>query len=98
MDSSGTLQRATGTKVTRGNNMSKRGKFEVITGLWRRTKSGNRGEEYFYGKPKLSEPLVINPGDEVYIFATSARNARNGDPQRYLKIKRASQKEEKSNE
>jgi len=78
--------------------MSKRGKFEVITGLWRRTKSGNRGEEYFYGKPKLSEPLVINPGDEVYIFATSARNARNGDPQRYLKIKRASQKEEKSNE
>lgn len=72
--------------------MSKRGKFEVITGLWRRTKGQNRGEEYFYGKPKLSEPLVIYPGDEVYVFNTSARNARNGDPQRYLKIKRADKK------
>jgi hypothetical protein len=72
--------------------MSKKGQFEVITGLWRRTKSGNRGEEYWYGKPKLNAALSINPGDEVYVFRTSARNARNGDPQMYLKIKRANGK------
>lgn len=74
--------------------MSKSGQFEVVTGLWRRTKSGNRGEEYWYGKPKLTQALVINPGDEVYVFRTSARNARNGDPQMYLKIKRANGTEE----
>ena len=45
--------------------MSKKGQFEVITGLWRRTKSGNRGEEYYYGKPKLSKALTINNGDEI---------------------------------
>lgn len=70
--------------------MSKKGQFEVITGLWRRTKSGNRGEEYYYGKPKLSKALTINNGDEIYVFRTSARNARGGDPQMFLKIKRAS--------
>ena len=66
------------------------GKFNVITGLWRRRKN-NGTEEYFYGKPKLSEPLTLNPGDEVYVFSTSARNAKNGDPQMYLKVKRANQ-------
>jgi len=60
----------------------------VITGLWRRRKN-NGSEEYFYGKPKLTEDLVIRPGDEIYVFRTSARNARNGDPQMYLKVKRA---------
>ena len=60
--------------------MSTKGKFNVITGLWRRRKN-NGTEEYFYGKPKLSEPLTLNPGDEVYVFSTSARNAKNGDPQ-----------------
>jgi hypothetical protein len=49
-------------------------------------------EEYWYGKPKLNAALSINPGDEVYVFRTSARNARNGDPQMYLKIKRANGK------
>ena len=70
--------------------MSTKGKFNVITGLLRRRKN-NGSEEYFYGKPKLSEPLTLNPGDEVYVFRTSARNAKNGDPQMYLKVKRANQ-------
>ena len=70
--------------------MSTKGKVNVITGLWRRRKN-NGTEEYFYGKPKLSEPLTLNPGDEVYVFSTSARNAKNGDPQMYLKVKRANQ-------
>ena len=70
--------------------MSTKGKFNVITGLWRRRKN-NGTEEYFYGKPKLSEPLTLNPGDEVYVFSTSARNAKKGDPQMYLKVKRADQ-------
>jgi hypothetical protein len=67
-----------------------KGKFNVITGLWRRRKN-NGNEEYFYGKPKISEPLIIEPGDEIYVFRTSAKNAKNGDPQMYLKIKRASE-------
>ena len=70
--------------------MSTKGKFNVITGLWRRRKN-NGSEEYFYGKPKLDAPLTLNPGDEVYVFRTSARNAKNGDPQMYLKVKRADQ-------
>ena len=45
--------------------------FEVITGFWKRrsasrSTAGNR-EEYFYGKPKIEEPIVINPGDEPFI-------------------------------
>ena len=67
-----------------------KGKFNVITGLWRRRKN-NGNEEYYYGKPKISEPLIIQPGDEIYVFRTSARNASNGDPQMYLKVKRAGQ-------
>jgi hypothetical protein len=70
--------------------MSTKGKFNVITGLWKRRKN-NGSEEYFYGKPKLDAPLTLNPGDEVYVFRTSARNAKNGDPQMYLKVKRAGQ-------
>ena len=70
--------------------MSTKGKFNVITGLWRRRKN-NGSEEYFYGKPKLDKPLTLNPGDEIYVFSTSARNAKNGDPQMYLKVKRAGQ-------
>jgi hypothetical protein len=70
--------------------MSTKGKFNVITGLWKRRKN-NGSEEYFYGKPKLDKPLTLNPGDEVYVFRTSARNAKNGDPQMYLKVKRADQ-------
>lgn len=70
--------------------MSTKGKFNVITGLWKRRKN-NGSEEYFYGKPKLDKPLTLNPGDEVYVFRTSARNAKNGDPQMYLKVKRANQ-------
>jgi hypothetical protein len=74
--------------------MSTKGKFNVITGLWRRRKS-NGNEEYYYGKPKISEPLVIEPGDEVYVFATSARNAKSGDPQMYLKVKKAADVDQK---
>ena len=70
--------------------MSTKGKFNVITGLWKRRKN-NGSEEYFYGKPKLDKPLTLNPGDEIYVFSTSARNAKNGDPQMYLKVKRADQ-------
>ena len=70
--------------------MSTKGKFNVITGLWRRRKN-NGSEEYYYGKPKLSEPLVIQPGDEVYVFKTSARSAGKGDHSMYLKVKRANQ-------
>ena len=70
--------------------MSTKGKFNVITGLWKRRKN-NGSEEYFCGKPKLDAPLTLNPGDEVYVFRTSARNAKNGDPQMYLKVKRADQ-------
>ena len=70
--------------------MSTKGKFNVITGLWKRRKN-NGSEEYFYGKPKLGKPLTLNPGDEIYVFSTSARNAKNGDPQMYLKVKRAGQ-------
>ena len=70
--------------------MSTKGKFNVITGLWKRRKN-NGSEEDFYGKPKLDKPLTLNPGDEVYVFRTSARNAKNGDPQMYLKVKRADQ-------
>jgi len=70
--------------------MSTKGKFNVITGLWRRRKN-NGSEEYFYGKPKLDAPLTLNPGDEIYVFKTSARNAKGGDPQMYLKVKRADQ-------
>tara|TARA_B110000211_G_scaffold182667_1_gene206875 strand:+ start:208 stop:435 length:228 start_codon:yes stop_codon:yes gene_type:complete len=70
--------------------MSTKGKFNVITGLWKRRKN-NGSEEYFYGKPKLDKPLTLNPGDEIYVFSTSARNAKNGDPQMYLKVKRANQ-------
>ena len=70
--------------------MSTKGKFNVITGLWKRRKN-NGSEEYFYGKPKLDKPLTLNPGDEIYVFRTSARNAKNGDPQMYLKVKRAGQ-------
>jgi hypothetical protein len=70
--------------------MSTKGKFNVITGLWKRRKN-NGSEEYFYGKPKLDKPLTLNPGDEIYVFSTSARNAKNGDPQMYLKVKRAGQ-------
>jgi hypothetical protein len=70
--------------------MSTKGKFNVITGLWKRRKN-NGSEEYFYGKPKLDEPFTLNPGDEIYVFRTSARNAKNGDPQMYLKVKRANQ-------
>jgi len=83
-----TFLRNTRDEVTRGDYIAKNGKFNVITGLWRRRKN-NGSEEYFYGKPKLSEELVIRPGDEIYVFRTSARNARNGDPQMYLKVKRA---------
>jgi hypothetical protein len=70
--------------------MSTKGKFNVITGLWRRRKN-NGSEEYYYGKPKLDAPLTLNPGDEIYVFSTSARNAKSGDPQMYLKVKRADQ-------
>ena len=70
--------------------MSTKGKFNVITGLWKRRKN-NGSEEYFYGKPKLDAPLTLNPGDEIYVFNTSARNAKSGDPQMYLKVKRADQ-------
>ena len=70
--------------------------FKVITGLWRRRRA-NGSEEYFYGKPKLDEALIINPGDEVYVFRTSARNARNSDPQMYLKVKRANSGESTDN-
>ena len=85
LDSLSTRRRS--CDVTRGNNMSTKGKFAVITGLWRRRKN-NGNEVYYYGKPKLTEPLVINPGDEIYIFSTSARNASGGDPAMYCKVKR----------
>ena len=68
--------------------------FEVITGFWKRrsanrSNNGNR-EEYFYGKPKIEESIVINPGDELYMFSTTANNAGRGAPQMFLKVKRAS--------
>ena len=60
--------------------------FEVITGFWKRrsasrSTAGNR-EEYFYGKPKIEEPIVINPGDEpLYVFdhGKFARSRRTAD-------------------
>jgi len=66
--------------------------FEVITGFWKRrsasrNNNGNR-EEYFYGKPKIEESIVINPGDELYMFSTTANNAGRGAPQMFLKVKR----------
>ena len=68
--------------------------FEVITGFWKRRSasrsSGSNREEYFYGKPKIEEPIVINPGDELYMFSTTASNAGRGAPQMFLKVKRAS--------
>lgn len=68
--------------------------FEVITGFWKRrsanrSNSGSR-EEYFYGKPKIEESITINPGDELYMFSTTANNAGRGAPQMFLKVKRAS--------
>ena len=69
--------------------------FEVITGFWKR-RSANRNttggsrQEYFYGKPKLEngESITINPGDELYMFPTTATNAGSGAPQMFLKVKR----------
>ncbi len=71
--------------------------FEVITGFWKRRSAarrrnqrygGSTQEEYWYGKPKLSEPLVINPGDELFIFQSTASNPTRGDPSLFLKVKR----------
>jgi hypothetical protein len=71
--------------------------FEVITGFWKRrsasrTNAGSNREEYFYGKPKLEngQSITINPGDELYMFSTTATNAGRGAPQMFLKVKRAS--------
>lgn len=71
--------------------------FEVITGFWKRrsanrSNTGGNREEYFYGKPKIEEPITINPGDELYMFSTTANNAGRGAPQMFLKVKRASPK------
>ncbi len=71
---------------------TKMSSFEVITGFWKRrsasrNNNGNR-EEYFYGKPKIEESIVINPGDELYMFSTTANNAGRGAPQMFLKVKR----------
>jgi len=68
--------------------------FEVLTGFWKRRstnrKSNGHGrEEYYYGKPKIEEPIVINPGDELFIFQTTANNPGRGEPSMFLKIKRA---------
>ena len=67
--------------------------FEVITGFWKRRSSNrsNNGsrEEYFYGKPKIDESITINPGDELFMFPTTANNPGRGEPQMFLKIKRA---------
>ena len=67
--------------------------FEVLTGFWKRRSAnrnnGNRQEEYFYGKPKIDEPITINPGDELFMFPTTATNPGRGEPQMFLKIKRA---------
>ena len=67
--------------------------FEVLTGFWKRRSAnrnnGNRQEEYFYGKPKIEESITINPGDELFMFPTTANNPGRGEPQMFLKIKRA---------
>jgi len=67
--------------------------FEVLTGFWKRRSAnrnnGNRQEEYFYGKPKIEESITINPGDELFMFPTTANHPGRGEPQMFLKIKRA---------
>jgi hypothetical protein len=74
--------------------------FQVITGMWRRKKQSKAGgtEHYLYAKPRLTEPLVIYPGDELYMFDTSAKNAGPGDPCKYLKVKRAAREEASDDE
>lgn len=69
--------------------------FEVLTGFWkRRMRSGANGgtgsDEFYYGKPRIKESIVINPGDELFIFKTTAKNPRTGEPSLFLKIKRRS--------
>lgn len=64
-----------------------KGNFTVITGLWKRQKDKSGNEHYYYGKVKATEQIIINPGDELYVFRTSERNAKAGNPSMYLKKK-----------
>ena len=68
--------------------------FEVITGFWKRrsatTNKGGQREEYLYGKPNITEPITLYPGDELYMFNTTANNAARSAPSMFLKVKRAS--------
>jgi len=64
--------------------VAKTGKFDVITGMWRRRKSAG-GETYYYGKTRSE--VTLPAGSEIYLFPSSARNTKNSDPQNFLKVK-----------
>jgi len=64
------------------------GPWETVTGLWERTKNGDKNEKYLYGKPR--EGVVINKGDEIFIFNSAQKGGpKPGQPVRFMKIKRA---------
>ena len=96
------LKKFTGSSCIRnfdplgGEGMAKKkSDFDLLTGFWQRR--GANGQ-YLYGKPKISEPITIYPGDELLVFDSAAANVKPGDPCKFLKIKRAKAQSDESKE
>ena len=78
-----------------------RGKWQEVTGLWERTSRTMRDargspEKHLYGKIRLEERVVLEPGDEIFVFPSRERTRSKGAAAYYLKVKRPL--EEDSNE